>query len=52
MIEIICQGKSLSEAKVKCMVTEILLTEKKISTDMKINVLNAIGDIYIVEREK
>ena len=29
MIEIICQGKSPSEAKVKCMVTEILLTESE-----------------------
>ena len=50
MIEIICQGKSPSEAKVKCMVTEILLREK-ISTDMTINILNAIGGIYITESE-
>lgn len=28
MIEIICRGKSPSEAKAKRMVTEILLTEK------------------------
>lgn len=51
MIEIICQGKSPSEAKAKCMATEILLTEEKISTDMAINVLNAIGGIYIAESE-
>lgn len=47
MIEIICQGKSSSEARLKCMVTEILLTEEKVSTDMAINVLNAIGGISI-----
>ena len=51
MIEIICQGKSPSEAKAKCMVVEILLTDKKISTDMTIKVLNAIGGISIVESE-
>lgn len=51
MIEIVCRGKSPSEAKAKCMVAEILLTEKKISTDMVINVLNAIGGIYIAEIE-
>ena len=51
MIEIICQGKSPSEAKAKCMVAEILLTERKISTDMTINVLNAIGGICIAESE-
>lgn len=51
MIEIICQGKSPSEAKVKCTVAEILLTEKGISTDMTINVLNAIGGIYIAKTE-
>ena len=49
MIEILCQGKSPSEARLKCMVAEILLTEEKISTDMKINVLNAIGGVYIAE---
>ena len=52
MIEIICQGESPSEAKAKCMVAEILLTEKKVSTDMIINVLNAIGGIYITESEE
>ena len=52
MIEIICQGKSPSEAKVKCMAAEILLTEKEISTDMTINILNAIGGICIVESEE
>lgn len=51
MIEIICRGKSPSEAKAKCMVAEILLTEKKISTGMTINLLNAIGGIYIAETE-
>ena len=49
MIEIICRGESPSEAKAKCMAAEILLTEKKISTDMVINVLNAIGGIYIAK---
>lgn len=49
MIEIICRGKSPSEAKAKCMVAEILLTEKIISTDMTIKVLNGIGGIYIAE---
>ena len=52
MIEIICQGKSPSEAKAKCMVAEILLTEKEISADMTINILNAIGGIGIVEGEE
>ena len=51
MIEIICQGNSPSEAKAKCMVVEILLTEKKISTIKIINVLNAIGGIYIAKSE-
>lgn len=55
MIEIICRGKSPSEAKAKFIVTEMLLTGKltgkKISTDMAINVLNAIGGIYIAESE-
>jgi len=51
MIEIICQGKSPSEARVKCMVAEILLTEKRLSTDMRINLLNAISGIYITESE-
>ncbi len=46
MIEITCQGKSPSEAKAKCIVAEILLTEK-ISTDMAIKLLNAIGGICI-----
>ena len=52
MIEIICQGKSPSEAKAKCMVAEILLTDKRISTDMTISMLNAIGGIYIAESEE
>ena len=52
MIEIICRGKSPSEATAKCMVAEILLTEKKISTDIAIKVLNAIGGISIVESEE
>lgn len=51
MIEIICQGKSPSEAKLKCMVAEILLTKKLVSTDMAINVLNAIDGIIIAESE-
>jgi hypothetical protein len=51
MIEIICRGKNPSEAKAKCMVAEILLTEKMVSTDMVINVLNAIGGICIAESE-
>ena len=52
MIEIICQGKSPSEAKVKCMVAEILLSGKMMSTDMAISILNAIGGIYIAESEE
>lgn len=55
MIEIISQGKSLSEARVKCTVAKILLTEllpaEKISADTTINLLNAIGGISIVESE-
>ncbi len=51
MIEIICQGKSPSEAKLKCIVAEILLTEK-ISTDLAIKLLNAIGGINIAESEE
>ena len=51
MIEIICQGKSPSEAKLKCMVAEILLTKKEISTDLSIKLLNAIGGISVAESE-
>ena len=51
MIEIICQGKSPSEAKAKCIAAEILLTEKEIATDTAINILNAIGGICIAESE-
>lgn len=51
MIEIICQGKSPSEAKAKCMVAEMLLTENITSTDMIINILNAISGISIAESE-
>jgi hypothetical protein len=55
MIEIISQGKSLNEAKVKCTVAKILLTDllpaEKISADTTINMLNAIGGISIVESE-
>lgn len=52
MIEIICQGKSPSEAKAKCMAAEILLTKAKISTDTVIHALNAIGGICITKREE
>lgn len=52
MIEIICQRKSPSEAKAKCMAAEILLTEREISTDVVINILNAIGGVCIAESEK
>ena len=55
MIEIICQGKSPSEARLKCTVAKILLTELlpagKISEDTTVNLLNAIGGIGIVESE-
>ena len=51
MIEIICLGKNYAEAKTKCMVTKILLTEKRISKDTAIKVLNVIGGIYITESE-
>lgn len=51
MIEIICQGKSPGEAKAKCMVAEILLTEKRISIDRAINILKAIGGICIAKSE-
>ena len=54
MIEIICQGKSPGEAKAKCTVAKMilmLLTEKEISTDKTINLLNAIGGICIAESE-
>lgn len=47
MIEIICQGNSSSEARLKCMVAEILLTEEKVPTVMAINVLNAISGVHI-----
>ena len=50
MIEITCQGKSPSEAKLKCMVSEILLTEKIVSTDITIKLLNTIG-VYMVVTE-
>lgn len=52
MIEILCRGKSPSEAKLKCMVAEILLTEEIVSIDMAINVLNAIDGIIIAESEE
>ena len=56
MIEIIAQGKSPSEAKVKCTVAKILLTEllpaEKISADTIVNLLNAIGGISIAEGEE
>lgn len=52
MIEIICRGKSPNEAKAKCMIVEILLTEKILTNDMTINVLNAIGGIYVVKSEE
>lgn len=51
MIEITCQGKSPSEAKVKCMMAEILLTKANISTDTVIQALNAIGGICITKTE-
>ena len=54
MIEIICEGKSPGEAKTKCTVAKtilMLLTEKRISTDKTINLLNAIGGISIIESE-
>jgi hypothetical protein len=51
MIKITCRGESPSEAKVKCMVTKILLTQETIPTDMVIGVLNTIGGIYIKEIE-
>jgi hypothetical protein len=53
MIEIISQGKSLSEAHLKCTVAKILLTDllpaEKISADTTVKLLNAIGGISIVE---
>lgn len=55
MIEIICQGKSPSEAKLKCTIAKTLLTlltEKKISTDKTINLLNAIDGMCISESEE
>lgn len=56
MIEIICQGKTPSEAHLKCTVAKILLTEllpaEKISADMIVKILNAIGGIGIVEGEE
>jgi hypothetical protein len=55
MIEIISQGKSLNEARVKCTVAKIILTEllpaEKISADTTVKLLNAIGGIGIVESE-
>ena len=56
MMEIICQGKSPSEARLKCTVAKILLTEllpaEKVSIAMTVNLLNAIGGISIVESEE
>lgn len=56
MIEIISQGKSLSEARVKCTVAKILLTEllpaEKVSIATTVNLLNAIGGISIAEGEE
>lgn len=48
MIDITCWAESPSEAKAKCIVAEILL---KMSTDIAINILNAIGGISITESE-
>lgn len=52
MIEIVCRGKSTSEGKLKCEVTEMLITENKIPTETVIDLLNAIGGICITEREE
>jgi hypothetical protein len=56
MIEIISQGKSLNEARVKCTVAKILLTDllpaEKISADTTVKLLNVIGGISIVESEE
>ena len=43
MIEIICQGKSPSEAKLKCMVAEILLTDENIPINTVIRILSIMG---------
>lgn len=56
MMEIICQGKSPSEARLKCTVAKILLTEllpaEKVSTATAVDLLNAIVGISIVESEE
>ena len=43
MIEILSHGKSPSEAKAKCLVTEILLTNEDISVNTVTRILSIIG---------
>lgn len=42
MIEILSHGKSPSEAKAKCLVTEILFTDENILANTIIHILNII----------
>ena len=43
MIEILSSGKSPSEAKAKCLVTETLLTNENTSVNIVTRILNIIG---------
>ena len=43
MIEILSHGKSPSEAKAKCLVTETLLTNEDISVNTVARILSIIG---------
>ena len=43
MIEILSHGKSPSEAKAKCLVAEILLTDENISVNTVTCILSIIG---------
>ena len=43
MIEILSHGKSPSEAKAKCLITEILLANEDISVNTVTHILSIIG---------
>ena len=50
MYEIISSGKSPGEAKIKGIVSKILLTEDNISLDMAIKIIKMIG-VCVIETE-
>lgn len=51
-IDILSHGKSPSEAKAKCLVTEILLTNENISVNTVTRILSIIGVGVIKHKTK